>query len=771
MRAKRLILARIVRLAALGFAGITTTTQAATVDVSWTMDESSASDFASVLAELKRRTGAEHLSSDDFRLDEDRALAFSHYRRYEQVREQIAIAGHRLRLWTKPDGSLLKVEARVETAPASDQDNKAFNARAIPLTLLKAAQTLALAEVKLSSDHQVRALSAETQWLDQTLVRHFVIKARRGQHQIIIDLSQGKVKHKTYRLYPRVDYQPPEQELGALLFPIYEEYNGQILPRREFSLKYVATSLKAPASNDNPYSPLAEREYRYSRLDEEKARTAEGQAAGYWSLKALQSAMGDIERSLPLVDNRLDTSGAVLHGRYATINIHPEAPAAFPSSSLPLRLGPTGILSWKAAAPLPGNEGEDYLLTPQASYLGLPLLGRAAALQRDSSRHSAHDPAFYMSTGFDELQVYYAINQLFDSLRPMGFVDPDLGERPFHAFLYDPDIESRDNAYYTDDTINFTTYSADALNYARDNTTIWHELGHGVMDRLMGNKLELADTGGLSEGMADFIAHLVVEDVTLGEDFPGRSSQRIFNNIAFHLTNEVHDDGEAYGGALKQILDAALVRYGRRGLPMTADLILEAMRLTRDHPEMTAEVFFANVQFADRLGRKGLRVPMAFHDIVAQALAARNFQPEERRARLVLIHEGKAVDADTAGARGYEIPVHLAANESTSKTIEVQVLEPVAGFFQWPLTLEIGFRGGALQGAIRWQDEEQGPIVHTLNEPGASTSVPLTVLGGCDAINRDDGSCSDYAYVRILNAGSSDPIAKKRFYLRVHPKP
>jgi len=77
----------------------------------------------------------------------------------------------------------------------------------------------------------------------------------------------------------------------------------------------------------------------------------------------------------------------------------------------------------------------------------------------------------------------------------MGFTDPELSTRPFHAFLFNPDISYRDNAFYTDDTINFTTYSPAEPNMARDNSTIWHELGHGVMDRLMGDEIQLADNG------------------------------------------------------------------------------------------------------------------------------------------------------------------------------------------------------------------------------------------------------------------------------------
>jgi hypothetical protein len=80
-------------------------------------------------------------------------------------------------------------------------------------------------------------------------------------------------------------------------------------------------------------------------------------------------------------------------------------------------------------------------------------------MARPARRLKNHDPVSYINDGFDELQVYWAINQMFDSLRPMGFTDPELSTRRFNGFLYDPDISMKDNAYYTDDTINFTTHA------------------------------------------------------------------------------------------------------------------------------------------------------------------------------------------------------------------------------------------------------------------------------------------------------------------------
>ena len=108
---------------------------------------------------------------------------------------------------------------------------------------------------------------------------------------------------------------------------------------------------------------------------------------------------------------------------------------------------------------------------------------------------------FYSNEDFKKVNP---VNINIPKVVEMGFTDKGLSEKPFHAFLFDPDIGMKDNAYYYDNTINFTTYNAGSQNLARDNSTIWHELGHAVMERLMGAHLGFADSkggyGGLSEG-------------------------------------------------------------------------------------------------------------------------------------------------------------------------------------------------------------------------------------------------------------------------------
>jgi hypothetical protein len=307
---------------------------------------------------------------------------------------------------------------------------------------------------------------------------------------------------------------------------------------------------------------------------------------------------------------------------------------------------------------------------------------------------------------------------------------------------------------------------------ARDNSTIWHELGHGVMDRLMGDQIQLADTGGLSEGMADFVAQLVINDVTGGTPFPGKELLRIFNNMGFHLTNEVHDDGEAYGGAMNDLLRAAMSRYGRPGLAKVTDLTLETMRLTRNHPGLTASDWFEHMVFADSLGNSPVRQGGELQALILKALNGRNFTfGNAENAKFTLKNGNDEVTSKGPGSRDNPIQLKLKADETASYTLNASVQDSATYAFKFPVTVRVDFKQGALQGAIHWEGEENNPLTFTLNSASESVSIPLKAYGKCQEINRPDGSCVDYAYVQIWNQGETHkPQAKKRFYLRIHPQ-
>jgi hypothetical protein len=724
----------------------------------WTGAEDADASLDHVLARLSTLNGYA-LTAADFRAGEDRDLATSHYRRYDQILEDVTVRRMAIRVWTELDtGRLIQLEARTtgpETIPHGVLDLESVGFERAQ----RAAVETARRAVAATHDRAVRGLDVTRYWDAGRLVYEVKLRARRGFHEVDVDALTGQLLRSHYAPFPRADH-GREQSIPALVYPVYEEHRGTVLPRHLVRLRYIKTETTRPATD--PFAPLRAERYVGDLYDVVRGSTPEGRAAGYWNMAWLRGRMGELVDALPRVPNTYENGGVLLDGRYATISIHPEAFDAFPGITVPRNVAPTAFFKW-------GDVGEDdWEVIPTAAALGSPLADRDAALNRSAARHPTHDPAAYIKSGLDEVQVYYAINTLFESLRANGFTDPDLAERPFHAFLFDPDIESQDNAYYTDDTINFATYTPLELNMARDNTTIWHELGHGVMDRLMGDQLHLADTGGLSEGMADFVAEMVLQKATRDVAFPGKDAQRIINGTGLYLTNEVHDDGEAYGGAMKAMLDGAVARWGQKaGVRKVTDLILEAMRLSRDHPALTADGWFDHVRFADTRGRRGFRRAGELRPVIDAALASRNFLPEADRGQFVFRHAGADVGDGELGTRYNEIPLELAATGAQTYDLEIQAKDGAVFRFDWPVEVRVFFNSGPLEGAIDWDGEDQEPLVRTLAGPTDVLHLPLTVKGTCDAINRDDGTCSDFAYVQIWGSGATKPIAKKRFYVRL----
>jgi hypothetical protein len=359
-----------------------------------------------------------------------------------------------------------------------------------------------------------------------------------------------------------------------------------------------------------------------------------------------------------------------------------------------------------------------------------------------------------------------------EALAQMGLTDPELGSKPFHAFLYDPDISMKDNAYYYDNTINFTTYNPGSPNLARDNSTIWHELGHGIMERLMGSLLGFADSkggyGGLSEGMADFLALLVIEHQTEGANFPGTNEFRIINQTGFYLTNEFHDEGESYGGAMGDMLARVIQREGRSGLVGFTDLTLEAMRLTRNHPALTARSWFAHMVYADKLGSQ-FRSPGQYDAVIKESLVARNFSFDSQFSPALLTIKFDETELTNDSDASREKPLTPCdASGRVNYDLKVSLNEGDSHFISFPATVKVEFKKGALQGAINWEGEDQNPVVYQISQPNEVLSIPLSASMTCETVNQPDGSCKDYAYIQVYNEGDVKPRAKKRFYLKLN---
>jgi hypothetical protein len=732
-----------------------------------------APNLKTLLAKASSDTGLE-LNVGDFLLIESRKLATSNYKFYVQMNSMVPVAKTAVRIWSDPKtNELILAEMHIDEKAKKDEaalearyEKAHFSAGALKSKQLTGAITNMVSNVVATHDTDGRILGVKSQdlWINGDLVRRVEVRGRRGLHHVTISLLKNRVLEKTYSEFPQGDV--PTTTLKANIFPIYEEVEGTStrLNYEVKELKYINSVV--PEAGEKPLGALDGTKFPESTYNTIIAETAFGEMFNIWSEASIRRKVEASAAKLPTRANTFET-GLLLQGKYATINLHPAVKEAFKNINFKLVPTTNHMLMWDEVA-------GGYVARPLSGLAGKTITSESDLLARIPVRLPDHDTVSYINSGADEAQVYYAVTELMESLANMGFTDPELSVKPFHAFLYDPDIGMKDNAYYTDNTINFTTYSSENPNLARDNSTIWHELGHGIMDRLMGPHLGFADSngsyGGLSEGMADFVAKLVVEYQTNSEDFPGKYDFRIMNNTGLYVTNEFHDDGESYGGSMNDMLSLAIHNFGRQGVIGMADLTLEAMRLTRNHPALSARAWFEHMVYADELG-SSLRTPGQFKSIIDEALAGRNFafNASFKPATMKLMNGAAEVTNASPASRENPI-VSCGENGVVSYDLKLSLTAGDSQFIKFPAIVKVEYKKGALQGAIKWQGEEVNPQVYAINSEADVLTLPIRALMECDAVNQPDGSCKDYAYIQVFNEGIKKPIAKKRFYLKLNQK-
>jgi hypothetical protein len=729
----------------------------------------SAATLEAMLEKASAETGIEFKESDLY-LIEDRELATSRFQMYVQHSQQIPVAQTAIRIWSdKTTKELILAEMHLSEKAKTEEKKLAakytkgkFSPAAIKSKQLSKAisQVVTSIVAEHETDNKVLGVKSKDQWVNGDLRREVEVRGRRGIHRISISLLKNEVVEKSYMEFPQSEQ---FHTLKANVFPIYEEVEttGERLQFEVKELKFISTQI--PDGGENPLAVLGSSKFPEGRYSPILAETEIGQFYNFWSEASLRRTVEGAVAGFPLKANNLST-GMLLQGKYATINIHPGA-KQFKDVKFPLKNSINHLVSWNQV------NGE-YEATPTSGLYGKEITSEDELLNRLPERLPEHDPVAYLNSGFDEVQVYYGVTVLMDALTEMGFEDKELSTKPFHAFLYDPDISMKDNAYYTDNTINFTTYSPSQPNMARDNPTVWHELGHGVMDRLMGAHLVFDDTkagyGGLSEGMADFVAKIVVEHQTSGAAFPGKDDFRIINNTGFYLTNEFHDEGEAYGGAMNDMLAEVLKKEGREGLYDFTDLTLETMRLTRNHPALTPRLWYEHMLYADELGSE-VRTAGQYSEIIKEALKKRNFgfDASFKEAAMKITFENGELTNTSVASRDKPLS-ECGLNGVVVHDLKVKLTAGDANFIKFPATVKVEFKKGALQGAINWVGEEANPTVYTVNSAEEVLDLKLQASMTCDSVNQPDGSCKDYAYLQVFNPGESKPIAKKRFYLKLN---
>ena len=709
----------------------------------------------------------------DFYQTESRLLATSHYTRYSQIRAGIPVEGSSIRIWSHPETrELIQIEAVLTKYPIEAEgfpDVTRF--RSIQQKNRKLRLKTAY---ELVRQHPLDAIAGELEikeyWSGGRIIEQFDIQSEFGEHQIQFAGEATELESYHYKNHLMAD---APKSIPVRVYPLWELGPGldQVAQLVPSELKDLDLELDHAELTD--FQVISHLKLAQSAYNPDIGDTMQGRSQGLWNYDFVDTVLSNVFATLPRVGNSFDNSpeaGVRLVGKFARIFVHPQA-----ASLQGLDFSPQ-----ESAFFYPGYRydslQEDSFLEPRLRMFGKPLKSRLDAFDRVPLPNDdiTNELTELMNSGFDEVQMYWAIQVLFEELHRMGFTDPELSTRPFDAILFNPSINARNNAYYSRDTINFTNYSPGSGNFARDNTVIWHEIGHGLQDRLMGDYYRFRDSGGLNEGMADILAHLVVEARMLGQDFPGRDHRRINNRIGFHLTNESHDDGEAYGGAMMDITDAAIAKFGLQdGLTRASELIFETMRLTRDHPGITAEVWFEHMIFADSLHRPislpsgAVRQPGEMRSLIIEALTSRNFGfgADDIPAKFHIRFSDTELSARSEASRGRPIALDIGDEEKRSFELEFSVDNGSHFAFKYPLRLEINYEGGPLQGAIQWLGQDLEPLVLTINQPGQELSHTVTALGKCEWVNRSDGTCSDFVYLKLYQAGASHPIAKKRFYV------
>jgi hypothetical protein len=733
--------------------------------VRWTGKDKSLSDLTAILSQLSQQLQIS-LKAEDFRLNEKRDLQGMNFSYYQQMVDGVPVRNAGVRIWQNPQTqNLIQMIAYI------------FNPTTKEMKLARTQYQRTLLESSLSDISfanvrkivgedltQIRNFKAVRQWKDDKVILMLTVFGKDRSVEYHLDPRTLVIQYRQVRMYPQTETKAPrinqtdEYSVPAHVFKVNEEVEMPWGRRASgakpepVELKYLKKKNRATLQDWTAQMP--QREFNSAKEDPIKAATPEGRAEGYWSAQSIKEMIDATTQMIPERANQA-ASAAYLDGRYVQILINSEAFKKFNVQTFSPFYSTAVSQSWAPAA-------SGWNLNLNAASFGRAFFSPADLLLRQAPYETRRDTGALINEGFDEMQVYWAVTKWFETMQDAGFNDFELSTRPIQAFLFDPDIESQNNAFYNQDTINFTTYTDDSINEARNLITIWHELGHGLMDRLQGSSG--FDNGGLSEGIADFAAEMVLRGYYKNQVPEAIARRRIVNRTGFQLTSEFHDDGEAYGGSLKDVMDLKIAQDGFVGYAKTCDLVLDAMRLTRQSPNLSLQDWYEALVLSDENGKTGLRAPGEFAATLKTAFAGRNYvylQPAA--AKMTLSYNDIEITDSSKGSRSSPIKLALAAGSEQDFLLKLNV-KSAADVYAYPLKVVLSYKEtNALQGAAKYKDEADQAF--TLNSPNDTIEIPITVLAGCDSINTSQNSCKDFVNVQVFAKDAAESFAKKRFYI------
>jgi hypothetical protein len=752
------------------------------------------SDLSDLVKAISDKTGVQFKPSN-FKKTDDVLLLTSHYQRYVQLISSTEVEGSSIRVW----GSLeshepLLVEAFLvsEVAPPTTLNSTLLKSPKFKLFDFNGPNSDFTEVLKIVNNdlvtsfkrNEIVSVKTKNIYSSNNAVQGFIrrIDIKEKYRTVTYDFANrtGMLLRKSVRDLPTKDHQTKTFSLPAHAYPLWEIVSSPNPPDQLATpARVMLPNLLTAVPEINIGSYLSSKKLTFlDSMHKDGPLTLKEYIKGFWNRELISFLFPDSwNNHTQNISNTINQSKKVrFFGKNAIVFIHQDAPKIFKENPPKLDLGPQFSGNY---TPIKNKDGkDDYRLTFSPLYWGMPIINEDDLLSRapaaEGQKPQPENTPELLQSGFDEAQVYYATDSFLSTFQDLGFKDPELSTKPFVAILFNPDLEGKDNAFYTDNTINFMTYSADGMNMARDNSTIWHELGHGLQDRLMGPHIDSSEGYGLWEGMADFLAQIIIAEKFGKKDFELRDSLRILNNTYFYLTNESHDEGESYGGAMNVMLEALMDKFGdREGVLRMTDLTLETMRLTRDHPKLTAEVWFEQMKYVDTLTRKIPNInrqPGELLQVINQSLAKRNYSPSKAPARFDVSYKDQVLSDRDDGSRSSPIAIDPKGPKIQSFDLTLSLIDGDVTKFNYPVTVRIAFGGGALQGAMKWVGEENGPLDIVLDSPNSKFTAQLQVdTSTCDFINRNDGGCQDYAYLQVFNSedvAKGQPIGKKRFYLR-----
>ena len=379
---------------------------------------------------------------------------------------------------------------------------------------------------------------------------------------------------------------------------------------------------------------------------------------------------------------------------------------------------------------------------------------------------ASNNPTKSFEDNYDALHVYHGTEHFFKKFKDLGYTDFSDKELFLKAYLYSK--EMKNNAFFDGDSINFTTYSGDFPNYARSNRVIWHELGHSVFRKLVKGYETPNSGGGVNEGTADFMSYLLARDAGIELDYPGFSDLRIFSPLGFGYANETHDDGMAFGGSLKDILESKIKISGKESaiLKMT-DLLMTTFRLVRNNLKLNETEFFSALLFADEYGSE-IRQKDEFKNLINEALSKRNFSFNEAEKNVLHVKiegEGDLVSGEVT-QDGYG-----SGNESILLNEQEGI---VSGVVKVRLELKndskkLPFKVKAMvynkdDSGITWISKNQIFVVNDKNE---ELQIPVKFSGKCKNYNMNPTSCGGRLSISYLEEGTDWSFAKRAVFFDI----